>query len=94
MQTASEHMLDFAFTMYARAHNVDYALSVGDSGWVTFKEVVSIRNRLMHPKGLEDLNVSEEEATVVAKASIWVGRNIVTVVNQCNPSTGRPNPSF
>lgn len=40
----------------------------------------------MHPKALKDLNVSDAETTVVAKASIWVGRNIIEVVKQCNPS--------
>jgi hypothetical protein len=76
----------FAFTMYARAHKLDYALILGDGGWIDFRGAVKIRNRLMHPKGLEDLMVSEDEQDVVAAASIWVGRNLVTILKQCNPS--------
>lgn len=32
----------FAFAMYARAHDLDYALNVADTGWGTFKEAVNI----------------------------------------------------
>src|SRR5262249_28488275 len=38
-----------------------YQLDFNHVGWANLKAAVEVRNRLVHPKTLEDLNVSEDE---------------------------------
>jgi hypothetical protein len=75
----------FAFRTYAIAHNNNFELIVNDNGWDNFRKALLIRHRLMHPKDIGALLVSDEEMRIVARASVWVGRNIVSLLRNYNP---------
>jgi hypothetical protein len=61
----------FAFDAAARAFGVTYKLEVGDSGWAIFKEALIIRNRITHPKIIDDLKLSETEVQKVIDTGAW-----------------------
>ncbi|WP_299974603.1 hypothetical protein [uncultured Pseudoteredinibacter sp.] len=43
----------------------------GDEGWARMKEAIRIRNKITHPKCLNDLNVSVADLATVATAKVW-----------------------
>ena len=45
-------------------------------GWNEFSDAIKIRDRVTHPKSLEDIKVSKENHQVVMKAFTWVLRCI------------------
>ena len=57
--------------MFARALAVDYELDVGGRGWEAFQGAVRIRNRIMHPKHVSDLEITDEELGHVHRAAAW-----------------------
>ena len=73
--------LRFAMWCYGKVHGVQWELPVGEAGWSHLTEATKIRNRLMHPKSKEDLEVSEAETDVVSKAVEWVDAKHVELQN-------------
>lgn len=63
--------IKFAFSAAARAFRVAYELKVDDNGWNTFKDALVIRNRITHPKSIDDLKLSDKEVQTVADATEW-----------------------
>jgi hypothetical protein len=61
----------FAFRMLSKVFKSDYQVDVSGADWDRFLNAVSIRNRLMHPKRLEDLTLSVDETQAVAETSRW-----------------------
>jgi hypothetical protein len=61
----------FAFLSAARAFGVAYELKVDDGGWNGFKDALVIRNRITHPKSIDDLQLSDNEIQTVADAAEW-----------------------
>jgi len=49
----------------------EYQLNFNSPGWSALKLGVKARNRLMHPKALDDLHVSDEELEASNKAFFW-----------------------
>ncbi|TKB62353.1 MAG: hypothetical protein E8D49_01195 [Nitrospira sp.] len=43
----------------------------GDRNWKDFKETLKIRNRITHPKGHKDFDVSKEEAELAVRVGHW-----------------------
>lgn len=62
-----------AYVCYARALHSPFKLKF-DGGYDCFREMVKIRDRLMHPKSPADLEVCDEEITNVSKAWAWYQR--------------------
>jgi uncharacterized protein YigA (DUF484 family) len=63
--------IKFAFSSAARAFGVAYELKVDDAGWNGFKDALVIRNRITHPKSIDDLKLSEKEVQTVVDAAEW-----------------------
>jgi hypothetical protein len=63
--------IGFAFSSAARAFGVAYELKVDDAGWSTFKDALLIRNRITHPKSIDDLKLSDKEVQTVSDAAEW-----------------------
>lgn len=78
--------IKFSFKTYARAHGVEFDICVQEKGWKDLEKAKKIRNNLMHPKEVAHLLLSKDDADVVAKASIWYGRKLVSLLRCCNPS--------
>lgn len=48
-----------------------YELDFNHVGWSNLKSAVDVRNRLVHPKVLEDLNVTDDEIQKTMSAFCW-----------------------
>lgn len=81
MQLSIINNIKFAFRTYARAHMTDYELNIGNSKWDDFKKSLTVRDRLMHPKRVEDLEVSDEEMDRLQRAYDWFTAATLEVMN-------------
>lgn len=61
----------FAFMALARSLKGRDALDTQSGGWRNFKEAIEVRNRLMHPRGAADLQVSFKEMEMANRAFAW-----------------------
>jgi len=59
LRTAAEHL------------GINAAEFFSDNGWERLQQVLAIRNRITHPKKVEDLNVSDEEMLFMREANCW-----------------------
>ena len=62
----------FAFRAYAGSSGVEFKLDVKSNGWRDFKTTLRVRNRLMHPRRLSDLAVSDRELEAARCAHGWI----------------------
>ncbi|WP_228052235.1 hypothetical protein [Nodosilinea sp. LEGE 07298] len=65
----------FAFGCHARAFDYEPVLRVSDHEWGDLKSSVIVRNRLMHPKQLSSMNISDDEIRTARAALKWFGLN-------------------
>jgi hypothetical protein len=65
-----------AFKVYARANFCDYELATGDHRWDSFKKGLKIRDRLMHPKNVHDLTVTDDDFDILIDTITWFEQNI------------------
>ena len=52
---------------FRRANKVNY----GDTGWESFRKAYEVRNRIMHPKAIADLDISDSELQNVRVGASW-----------------------
>jgi hypothetical protein len=50
----------------------DSRVPTSESEWSDLKLAMAVRNRLMHPRKLEDLMVSEADVEAASRASAWI----------------------
>lgn len=50
-----------------------YSLDLNDTpdNWNDFKKAIAVRNRITHPKGLQDFDVSKEESELAVRVAHW-----------------------
>ena len=72
----------FSFKALAQALGVDFEPDLGGRGWDSFRKAVKVRNRLMHPKQLEELEVSDQDLQCVRTALTWY-RESVSGLEDC-----------
>ncbi|MPZ33744.1 MAG: hypothetical protein GEV13_22600 [Rhodospirillales bacterium] len=65
---------------YRPAYQVDY----GHQGWANLRSAVDIRNRLVHPKVIEDLVVSDREVEATLSGFYWVLALVIEVLRETN----------
>jgi hypothetical protein len=68
--------LRFAFRVAAKAESVDFSLDVSGEGWQAVRNGAPVRDRLMHPKLVDDLVVTDDEVRASLRAFIWVEEQI------------------
>lgn len=61
----------FAFQIYAKSQDITCDPDYGGQGWEHFREAVNIRNRLTHPKRVQDMTISDTEMSAVDAAHNW-----------------------
>jgi hypothetical protein len=64
----------FAFKAHARAYSYACVLDVGDHHWELMRRSARVRNRLMHPKHLASLQVSDDELADARRALRWFAK--------------------
>jgi len=57
-----------SFSVPSKARGIDNPLNTIGNEWCIFKEAVRIRNRLTHPKSVNDLEVSLDEIKIIESA--------------------------
>ena len=68
----------FSRTMLGEDRNID----VSGKEWNDFKLALKVRNCLMHPKSIEDLNVNLDEITSALHASTWFAKQVTELLNK------------
>jgi hypothetical protein len=61
----------FTFSLLARFREVPVTLKVDGLGWQSFLTAIEIRNRVMHPKCVGDLSITDDELKSVCLAYRW-----------------------
>ncbi|NOS68835.1 MAG: hypothetical protein HOP33_02795, partial [Verrucomicrobia bacterium] len=69
----------FAVAMFGRLCGSKYSVSYGSAGYQAFRKTFSVRDRLMHPKAIEDLCVTKYEALDLQNAWRWYQGEMVTL---------------
>ncbi len=75
----------FAFKILARAKKSDFELDVSGTEWNNYQEALRIRNRITHPKKLEDMIISEEDYEKAFKVYGWFRDSIEQLLKQSKP---------
>lgn len=50
----------------------DYEVDFADAGWAGLKQAIQVRNRLVHPKTMEDLEVSDDDLQRASAGFHWI----------------------
>ena len=79
---------NFKFTCasFSRANRSSFRIKYDDDGFNYFKEVIKIRDRLMHPKSKSDLHISDEETKSARKAWDWYQQQFAEMLGDCMSS--------
>lgn len=64
----------FAFKAHARAYSYACVLDASNHHWELMRRSARVRNRLMHPKHLGSVNVSDDELTDAKRALRWFAK--------------------
>lgn len=64
-------LVRFSFAILARTYGLRFSLDVQGDGWRCLRSTVRVRNRLLHPRVTEDLNVSTQELREASRAVTW-----------------------
>ncbi len=70
IKTASSFL--FTFKMFSKVSGHDVDIDTGQVGWANFKKALTIRDRITHPRIIEDLSISNDEITDVIKVGYWI----------------------
>ena len=70
----------FTLALAAKVSGSPTSVRYDDQGWAGFKESIRIRNRLMHPRSVADLSVSDAELLATNSARAWYKDAIVDVL--------------
>lgn len=71
---------------FCKVNRSSYVPSFGDKGFEHFQEMVKIRDRLMHPKSVASLDISDKELEQVQEAWKWVNEYLRIIFVECNKS--------
>jgi hypothetical protein len=63
--------LKHSFKAYTTALRITHKLDTTGSRWVSFKEALSIRHNIVHPKRLLDLIITDADWKVIEEAHQW-----------------------
>jgi hypothetical protein len=70
--------VQFTLRMFMRGTKCGPTLKLDHQGWEAFRRMIKLRNRLMHPRGPEDLEVSDDDLTIVETGYRWFMATIAT----------------
>lgn len=67
-----------------KRYQTDYQVDLNHQGWTNLRATVKIRNRLVHPKRLEDLLISEQEVSQSLSAFYWLLALVLEATHKTN----------
>jgi len=68
--------------IFMKAHGVQMAINYNDSGFEDLRGMFKLRNKLMHPKTLDDIHVSDEAFKTSIRGSNWFDSIGVAIMKQ------------
>jgi hypothetical protein len=71
MRQPFKHMLAFTIRTLAEELGEDTSKLLSDNGWQSLQDAIDIRDRLTHPKQVEEVQVSQGELQKVLKGQGW-----------------------
>ena len=71
------------FKVFARAHGVPVAIKYDETGFADLCDTFILRNRLMHPRGLFDLEVTDKAIDAAVRGEKWFGCVLTNVLQEC-----------
>lgn len=63
--------IKFAFKIYSGCFGPDFKLKTDGNGWNAYKGALKIRNRITHPKKIDNLKISDGEWAYIVNAHTW-----------------------
>ena len=63
--------LRFAGNIFNKTFEKQLNLGVGATEWENFKTSIKIRNRITHPKEVNDITISDDELLIIKKVNEW-----------------------
>jgi hypothetical protein len=80
IRTSLKGSIRFAFRAFARVHVAEYELDVTrEDEWSAFLKSIKVRDRLMHPKTVANLTVSDDEMTSIQGTLDWFMKTLKKV---------------
>src|SRR5712692_8437492 len=80
IRTSLKGSIRFAFGAFARVHVAEYELDVTrEDEWGAFLKSIKVRDRLMHPKTVDDLTDSNEEIKSIQITFDWFMKTLKNV---------------
>jgi hypothetical protein len=76
-------MLLFTLRVYAKNHGASYSPKTADNGWNCLRKALALRDRLMHPKSFEDLQVTDEAGTEFTAGIQWWDDSVASLLKTC-----------
>jgi len=71
------------FKVFAKAHSVQTAIKCDAPGFSDLCDTFELRNKLMHPKGVFDLEVSDKAIDAADRGLKWFGSTVENVMELC-----------
>lgn len=72
----------FAFDIYGWTAGLDLDLRENPKEWNRFLRCITIRNRVVHPKTLEDMEISKSDVIDMLKMFIWLQETLLNAHEQ------------
>lgn len=76
-------MLLFTLRVYAKNHGASFSPNTADNGWNCLRKAFTLRDRLMHPKSFEDLQVSDEAGAEFTAGIQWWDSSVESLLAAC-----------
>lgn len=73
----------FSFTTYAKLHGLSFRANKDGEGWAAMRKYVEIRNQLVHPKGMDDLDIDSEKIRISDTAAMWFKETLLKLLSEC-----------
>jgi hypothetical protein len=73
----------FSVHCYVKNHGATYRPDTGHHEWESMRKAVSARNRLMHPKSTNDLEITEEDIQHLNAGAAWWQRTLLEMYAAC-----------
>jgi hypothetical protein len=77
-------MLLFTLKQYPKIHGTQFTPDTSDDGWRCLRAFISIRNRVVHPKSYNDLELTNKEWKEINKGIDWFYKTVKEMFAQCD----------
>lgn len=77
-------MLLFTLRVYAKNHGAVFIPNTSDNGWHCLRKAFQLRDRLMHPKSIQDLSITDDAGAEFTAGTKWWDDSIGQLLAACD----------